>query len=200
MIAALRGTVWEREAGRVVLDVNGVGYLVHTTGRTAAALPDGEELSLHICTIVREDAFLLYGFAERAEREAFVLLREVNGVGPRHALAVLDTLTVDQLRQALVDEDLRTLVRVPGVGKKLASRLCLELKNKLAAEFDVPATVSSRAARRAEADPLPLALAQLDYKKREIDLALASEAVPKVGAAPLEVRLKAALTLLARNL
>jgi len=199
MIAALRGTVWEREAGKVVLDVNGVGYLVHTTGRTAGALPDGEELSLHICTIVREDAFLLYGFEERAEREAFVRLREVNGVGPRHALAVLDTLTVDQLRQALVNEDVRTQVRVPGVGKKLASRLCLELKNKLAAEFDV-ATTPTRAGRRTEADPLPLALAQLDYKKREIDLALASEAVPKLGAAPLEARLKAALTLLARNL
>lgn len=205
MIAWLRGEVRGRSVGNVVVDVGGVGYLVSVTAQTAQALPAGEAVELHISTIVREDAFLLYGFPEEVDRDAFELLREVNGVGPKHALAVLDTLSVDELRAAIASEDLKALTKVSGVGRKLAARLCLELKTKLPARFEALGLAAQAAAsggplRRATPDPLQLALAQLDYKKSEIDLALTAEAVPAEGEAPLDQRLAAALRVLARQL
>ncbi len=205
MIAWLRGEVRARSSAGIVLDVNGVGYEVSCTAHNAAELPADEPVELHIRTIVREDAFLLYGFPTGDDRDAFDLLRSVKGVGPKHALAVLDTLSVAELSSAIALDDTRALTKVSGVGKRLAERLCLELKTKLPARFEPISSAALAAAggkkpARKGPDPLQLALAQLDYKKSEIDLALNAESVPKPGEAPLEARLGAALRVLARQI
>lgn len=197
MIAMLRGRLFSRASDFVVLDVGGVGYQVFVPGPLLTALPVEREIVLHICTIVREDAFLLYGFDSEVSRETFELLRQVTGVGPKIALALLGALTPDGLAEAIAKNDVRTLCKTPGVGKKLAERLCLELENKLPRGFQ---PVAATRAPAAPDDPLPLALARLEYKKSEIDLVLAAEAVPKHGAAPLELRLKAALAVLMKGL
>lgn len=201
MIALLRGLVADRHDGRVVLDVGGVGYLVHCPPAVAGALPDDAEATLHVSTIVREDAITLFGFDSTDARDTFDILRDVNGVGPRLALAVLSTLDPPTLAGAIARDDIATLVKVPGIGRKTASRLCLELKGKLPEAFLAGATmvpVVLPKPKRAPPDPLRLALAQLDYRKSEIDRALADETVGGPDDAPLEDRLRAALRVLAR--
>ncbi|RME29252.1 MAG: Holliday junction branch migration protein RuvA, partial [Deltaproteobacteria bacterium] len=186
---------------RVVLDVGGVGYLVHCPPAVAGALPDDAEATLHVSTIVREDAITLFGFDSTDARDTFDILRDVNGVGPRLALAVLSTLDPPTLARAIASDDIPTLVKVPGIGRKTASRLCLELKGKLPEAFQAGATmvpVVPPKPKRAPPDPLRLALAQLDYRKSEIDRALADETVGGPDDAPLEDRLRAALRVLAR--
>ena len=201
MIAYLRGFVRGTVSDGVVLDVGGVGYLVHVSALMVEQLAeqgDGgrEEVSVHIATIVREDAITLYGFGTTQQREAFDLLREVKGVGPRLAQAILSTLPINQLVGALQQEDTNALVKVPGVGRKTAGRLVLELKSKIPAHFQVDDVVSGGSApsrKAAPSDPLPLALAQLGYRKSEIDEVLASPDVPDMDDAPVEQRLAAAL-------
>jgi Holliday junction DNA helicase RuvA len=193
MIALLRGRPAYRAADAVVFDVNGVGYLVYAPAALVARLPEERESTLHISTIVREDALLLYGFEAPETRDAFDMLRQVNGVGPRTALSLLSALSHEELVTALASGDARALSRAPGVGRKLAERLCLELDGK------IPRALRPPPAPAAD-DPLPLALARLEYKKSEIDRALASDAVPAAGQAPLETRLRAALQVLMRPL
>lgn len=197
MIAMLRGRPAHRAADVVVLDVGGVGYQVYAPPALITSLPADRDSTLHISTIVREDAFLLYGFASPEARDTFDLLRGVNGVGPRIALSILATITHDELTTAIAKGDTRTLCRAPGVGKKLAERLCLELENKLPRIF-LPTGPGATPAPPAPEDPLPLALARLEYKKSEIDAVLANESVPRFGAASVEDRLRAALAVLMR--
>ncbi|NOY28468.1 MAG: Holliday junction branch migration protein RuvA [Oligoflexia bacterium] len=197
MIALLRGTVADRRPDQVVLDVHGVGYRVLGPQPALAALPDDKPVTLHICTVVREDAITLYGFPSAGARDTFQTLREVNGVGPRLAMAVLSTLSPGQLTAAVETDDVRVLLAISGVGKKLASRLCLELKGKLSVQFepgDVGATATARPSR--SSDPLALALAQLDYRKTDIDRAMDDDRVPDRDDAPIEDRLRAALRVL----
>lgn len=198
MIALLRGRPAHRADDVVVLDVNGVGYQVWAPSGLIRSLPEDRDSTLHISTIVREDAFLLYGFESPEARDVFDLLRQVNGVGPRSALSLLSTLPQGELAEAIDRGDTKTLCRAPGVGKKLAERLCLELEGKLPRTFR-PTTAAKPVATAPE-DPLPLALARLEYKKSEIDVALGHETVPKFGEAPLETRLRASLQVLARPL
>lgn len=196
MIARLRGEVASVHGDAVVLDVHGVGYLVHAPGRVLVEAAAGAEMTLHISTIVREDAFLLYGFASIADRDAFDVLRGVNKIGPKHALAVLSTMTRDELARAVAAEDLAALSRVPGIGRKTASRMVLDLKGKLPTEFLAdPVASAAPVAAPAGPDPLVLALGRLDYRKSEIDKAVA--AVPGADDAPLDQRLRAALRVLA---
>jgi holliday junction DNA helicase RuvA len=130
MIAHLRGRVAHRGAGTVVVDVAGVGYLVHVTGATP--LPArGEAVELHTSMQVREDSMTLYGFTDRGSLELFELLLSSSGVGPRIALAALGTHRPDTLRAAIAGSDVATLTAVPGIGKKVAERLVLELKDKV---------------------------------------------------------------------
>lgn len=130
MIAHLRGLVAQRGAGTVVVDVHGVGYLVHVTGATP--LPArGEPVELHTSMQVREDSMTLYGFADRGSLELFELLLSSSGVGPRIALAALGTHRPDTLRAAIAGSDVATLTAVPGIGRKVAERLVLELKDKV---------------------------------------------------------------------
>jgi Holliday junction DNA helicase RuvA len=133
MIAKLTGRIEALEADRCVVDVNGVGYLVHASTRTLAALPAGEVASLLVETHVREDAIVLYGFFEAAEREWFRLLTTVQGVGAKVALGILSALSPRDLIGAIQSGDRGSLTRAPGVGAKLAVRLLTELREKAGA-------------------------------------------------------------------
>lgn len=132
MIAFLRGRVASRVGNQVVLDVGGVGYRVAVPATTLAKLPAaGGEATLHTWLQVREDAFTLFGFWTPEECQVFETLLGVSGVGPKLALAVLSTLGPAGLERAVLLEDVPALATVPGVGKKLAQRLCLELRDKV---------------------------------------------------------------------
>ena len=196
MIALLRGAVAQRDVDHAVVDVNGVGYLVQLPTSVATEIGQGEEVLLHISTAVREDAITLFGFLSPEDRTTFEMLREVNGVGPRTALGILSQMNRADLHRAITNEEIAVLTKLKGLGKKTAERLCLELKNKIPQTF-TPTTMTGRPA---EDDPLPLALAQLDYRKSEIDRAMNSEDVPALEDAPVGARLQAALRVLARPL
>jgi Holliday junction DNA helicase RuvA len=129
MIARLRGRPVARTADGLVLDVNGVGYLVQAT--PSAAANGGDEITVETYLHVREDALQLYGFADMAERELFVQLLGVNGVGPKVALAIVSGSRPGELRKAIVREDVARFQAIPGIGKKTAERIVLELKEKI---------------------------------------------------------------------
>lgn len=132
MIARLRGTLVLKEPGEVILDVGGVGYRVFIPLSTFEKLPDlGEVTQLLTLTHVREDAFHLYGFFHSSERELFTLLINVNGVGNKLALSALSTLPPDTLAAAIARQDVPLLSSIPGVGKKTAQRIIMELREKL---------------------------------------------------------------------
>lgn len=132
MIAFIRGVLQASEPDQAVIDVNGVGYRVFASPTTLRALPQlGREVCLHTVMHVREDAILLYGFANNEEKEVFCKLINVTGVGPRLALATLGVLTPANLARAVAARDVKALTQVPGIGKKTAERLLLELRDKL---------------------------------------------------------------------
>jgi holliday junction DNA helicase RuvA len=131
MIARLRGKPVASTPEGLILDVGGVGYLVAATPTAVRKAGGAEEVSLETYLVVREDVLQLYGFAERAERELFVQLLTVNGIGPKVALAIVSGSPVEELRRAIVREDTARFVAIPGIGKKTAERIVLELKEKL---------------------------------------------------------------------
>jgi Holliday junction DNA helicase RuvA len=197
MIALLRGVLAGKGIDHLIVDVGGVGYLVYATSSQVVTVGEGEEIQLHISTLVREDAITLYGFQSTENRDAFNILRGVNKIGPKSALSILSGMGMEALARAVATDDVRALSKIPGVGKRTAERLCLELKDKLPAHFKVAHLAAASSGKAIPADPLPLALAQLDYRKSEIDMVLASEEVPGLGEASLEIRLSAALRLFA---
>ena len=129
MISRLRGTVAARTAAGVVLDVNGVGYLVAATPRVSARV--GEEATVETYLHVREDALQLFGFADAAERALFRLLMGVSGIGPKLALAIVSAYGPEQLSRAIAGQDVALLASVSGVGRKTAQRICVDLKDKV---------------------------------------------------------------------
>jgi Holliday junction DNA helicase RuvA len=138
MIGRLRGTIVDRSLDAVIIDVAGVGYAVTVTPRTLASLPGlGDDAVVHTHLHVREDQLALFGFATTDERDLFDLLLGVSGVGPRVALAILATLTPDDLRVAVVANDLGALTSVPGIGKRSAEKLMLELRPRLEIHAEV---------------------------------------------------------------
>lgn len=144
MIGKLSGTVSDKNPPQVIVDCGGVGYEVQVPMSTFYNLPaDGQKVSLLTHLIVREDAHILYGFATAPEREAFRTLIKVSGVGPRTALAVLSGMGVADLAQAITRQEAGLLVKVPGIGKKIAERLVLELKGKLGADLGAPLGVAN---------------------------------------------------------
>lgn len=136
MIARLTGKPVARRADGLVLDVHGVGYLVAATAAALRRADEGVEVTLDTYLHVRDDALQLYGFASAAERELFEHLLSVSGVGPKVALAILSGSTVQELRRAIVLEDTARFEAIPGIGKKTAQRVVLELKEKLASSAD----------------------------------------------------------------
>ncbi len=144
MIASVRGAVLQIALDHAVVEVGGVGLAVQATPATLSTLRRGGQASLSTTLVVREDSLTLYGFVDDEQRGLFVLLQTVSGVGPRLALAVLAVLEPDALRSALADGDLTTLMRVPGIGKRGAERLVVELRDKVGAPSDIVVAAGSR--------------------------------------------------------
>ncbi|PKO40229.1 MAG: Holliday junction branch migration protein RuvA [Betaproteobacteria bacterium HGW-Betaproteobacteria-3] len=168
MIGRLQGTLAEKNPPQVLVDCHGIGYEVDVPMSTFYNLPGvGEAVTLLTHFVVREDAQILYGFGTVAERAAFRLLIKISGVGPRTALSVLSGMSVADIAQAVTAQDAGRLVKVPGIGKKTAERLLLELKGKFGADLGVNAS----AANDAQADILQ-ALVALGYSDKEATLAL----------------------------
>jgi Holliday junction DNA helicase RuvA len=195
MIGLLRGRLLEKRPNQVILDVGGVGYLVAVPLSTFAALGElHAEVTLLIHTHVREDALALYGFLSQREKHLFELFLGASGVGPSLALKILSGMNVDELVPAIRTGDLSRLTRIPGVGRKTAERMVVELKDKLenvAAEVAKPVTASIAGA---EAD-VKSALINLGYDERAADAAVA-EAKRKAGTANFEKLLREALATL----
>ena len=179
MIGKLKGAVYSVSDEGLILDVNGVGYLVTASARTLRALPPvGQAIELLIETQVREDAIRLFGFLTSVERDWFQLLQSVQGVGAKVALGILGTLSAESLSAAIARQDKAMMMRAPGVGAKLAARLVLELKDRApalaVAEFgaaDAVADLSSKLPRAAE-DAI-LALVGLGYARAQASAAVA---------------------------
>ena len=168
MIGKLTGTLDNKNPPQVLVDCHGVGYEVHVPMSTFYNLPDvGSKVSLLTHFVVREDAQILYGFATPQEREAFRQLIKISGVGPRTALSVLSGMNVDELSQAVTLQEAGRLIKVPGIGKKTAERLLLELKGKLGPDIGVATNV----ANDAQGDILQ-ALVALGYSDKEAAVAL----------------------------
>jgi len=164
MIGRLHGKLLEKNPPQILIDVSGVGYEVDVPMSTFCNLPEvGGELTLYTHFVVREDAQLLYGFATLAERAVFRALIKISGVGPKIALALLSGITVDQLKDAVDRGETGLLTKVPGIGKKTAERLVLELKGKLAGTGTATAAVPTSGTR---AD-VAAALIALGYSERE---------------------------------
>lgn len=168
MIGRLRGTVAEKRADRVLLDVAGVGYEIAVPPRALVELPGiGEEAVVHTHLYVREDAMALFGFSSEDQRDLFRLLLGISGVGPKVALAILGTMTPDDLRRTVLTEDAAALTAVPGIGKRSAQKLLLELRPKLELPDAEMAPSSSPLAE------VRSALEGLGYQSEEIRVALA---------------------------
>jgi holliday junction DNA helicase RuvA len=179
LIGRLQGLLAEKNPPQVMVDCNGVGYEVSVPMSTFYNLPAvGDKLTLLTHLVVREDAHLLYGFASNAEREAFRELIRISGVGPRTALSVLSGMSVAEIAQAVTAQDAGRLVKVPGIGKKTAERLLLELKGRFGADLGAGAAAPGS---DAQADILQ-ALVALGYSDKEAASSL--KALPKdVGVA-----------------
>jgi Holliday junction DNA helicase RuvA len=163
VIARLRGRPVARTAEGLVIDVGGVGYLVAATSRALRNADGASEVTVETYLHVREDVLQLYGFADSEERELFVQLLSVNGIGPKVALAILSGATPADLRRAIAREDSARFQAIPGIGKKTAERIVLELKEKIVAE--VPAVAGDFTARDA--------LVELGYSVVDAERALA---------------------------
>lgn len=180
MIGWLRGELIARERdGEVLVDVAGVGYRVVVPGAVMSGLGDvGSDVSLFVHTHVREDAIVLYGFTSAYERRCFEALIAAHGVGPSLALSVMSSLRPDALVRAVVDNDLDLLCAVPGIGRKTAARLVLDLKSKLDVT-DEPVLPSAATGGSDARGEVRAALAELGYNSDEIRRALA--ALPEAG-------------------
>jgi len=187
MIASIRGEVLAIIDNSVVIDVGGVGISTLVVERTLQTLSIGSKATLHTSLMVREDSLTLFGFEETQERDLFVLLQTVTGIGPRVAQSILNTLTVSDLRNAIGNESAGALEKVSGLGKKGAARIILELKDK----------VSGVSHRSASGDSgwqssISAALSGLGFTGREIDQAISSVSITALDQ-PLEEKLRVAL-------
>ena len=169
MISQLTGSIIDKQPPLIVIDVNGVGYEVFVSMQTFYGLPaTGEKVRIYTQMVVREDAHLLFGFGNTAERETFRLLIKVSGIGAKTALGILSVLSSDDLARAIADEDIKVLSSVPGIGKKTAERLALELRGKLSIAGAVPmATDGFFAAEPDASDDILSTLLALGYNERE---------------------------------
>ncbi|MBL8950993.1 MAG: Holliday junction branch migration protein RuvA [Myxococcaceae bacterium] len=198
MIAALKGIVAEKNFSDCVVDVNGVGYRVNLPLLTLASLEAGQTVSFRIRTVVREDAFDLYGFLNRTEEDLFLLLTSVSHVGPKVALGIMSGLETSELVGAIAKGEVARLTKIHGVGRKTAERVVLELKDKMKPlSLEVkPGTKSPAAASGGVTADLVSALVNLGYKQPQAEAA-ADAARERAGeGAPFEAQFKEALKVL----
>jgi len=197
MIALLTGELSYKAPDHIIVDVGGVGYRLQIPLSSFYRLPETGRVRLHVHTHVSDDAIRLFGFLSREEKEMFGLLIGVSGIGPKLAVNILSGIPVGELRLALAQADLKRLAAIPGIGKKTAERLVLELREKLGALEGTPTATALPAT--APAGPLEdalSALVNLGYKEPQAKKALAAlEVAPGAG---LEEILKAALRVLTR--
>jgi Holliday junction DNA helicase RuvA len=177
MIVSLRGVVADADADRVVIETGGLGYGVLVPGRLASALSRrvGDEVFVHTYLYVRDDALQLFGFESPRERRFFVTLIGVSGVGPKVALAILSAYSVSDLETAVVRGDDKRFESISGIGRKLAQRLVIELKDKVGVELETSPALPSDGAAAAGADPFlqaRVALQNLGLPLREAEAAL----------------------------
>lgn len=184
MIGRLQGVLLRKEPPALMLDVGGVGYELEAPMTTFYELPAvGERVTLYTHLVVREDAHLLYGFVREAQRRLFRELLKVNGVGPRVALAVLSGLSDEEFSRCVAEEDIARLTKVPGIGRKTAERLVIEMRDKL--PKDVPLLASTAAGPAAPGDPVSeavSALVALGYKPNEASRAVRSASTKGLSA------------------
>lgn len=173
MIASLFGTIRSLRLDQAIIDVNGVGYLVHITAKTSSQLSIGRDYQVFTSLVVREDSMTLYGFNESDERELFELVQTVSGIGPKVALAITAAMGIDDLAAAVNSRDESAIAAVPGIGKKGAQRLILELSGKL--DFAHPASKVTGFSWR---DQLIDALTGLGFARKQ-----AEQAVNEIAAA-----------------
>jgi Holliday junction DNA helicase RuvA len=167
MIGRLTGLVIEMTPGQVLLDVGGVGYEIEISLTTFSRISDSEgSVTIHTHLIVRDDAHLLYGFASIGEREMFRTLIKVNGVGPRMAIGILSGLDSESFARAVTGNDVKALTALPGVGKKTAERLIIEMRDKVDS-FDVSGSGIASTMRTNTADDAESALIGLGYRPQE---------------------------------
>ena len=181
MLYHVEGTVTDIEANLVVVDCHGVGFALNASLNTIAAVRVGEQSKLYLYESVREDAFDLFGFAGKEEKRCFEMLIAISGVGPKAAISILSTNTPTSLALAVLNDDIKALSNAPGIGKKIAQRIILELKDKISKEaggLDLGAAVSAPAAAPAADNPARqdavAALAVLGYSMPEINRAIQS--------------------------
>jgi Holliday junction DNA helicase RuvA len=206
MIATVRGPVLDVGLDRVVVEVGGVGLLVHVTPATAAALRLGAEAQLATSLVVREDSLTLYGFADADGRSVFETVQTVSGVGPRLALAMLAVHSPDGIRAAIVGGDVPALMKVPGIGKKGAERLVLELRDKMGMPPGAPGAAGAGGSSSGDGEPawraqVQQALVGLGWNVKQADDAVSAVAdeIPAGAAADVSAVLRAALQRLARS-
>lgn len=177
MFYYLEGIITVVEQNMAVVDIGGVGYCCFTTVNTLSKIEKGKKARLYIYNDIKEDAFNLYGFADEREKRSFELLLSVSGVGPKAALAILSATSAEGLAMAIVSENEKALTAAPGIGKKIAQRIILELKDKIQKEnsavsfIPVQSTVSTAGAGQKLAD-VSAALTVLGYSPAEINAAL----------------------------
>ena len=181
MLYHVEGTVTDIEANLVVVDCHGVGFALNASLNTIAAVRVGEQSKLYLYESVREDAFDLFGFASKEEKRCFEMLIAISGVGPKAAISILSANTPTSLALAVLNDDIKALSNAPGIGKKIAQRIILELKDKISKEaggIDLGAAVSAPAAAPAADNPARqdaiAALAVLGYSMPEINRAIQS--------------------------
>ncbi len=179
MIGFLRGILADKGDGYIIIDVNGVGYQVFVPANTTAYLnAEGEEVLVYTSMIVREDDVSLFGFSGKGELDAFKKLIGISGVGPKAAISILSAFTLDQLKQAIVFEDVKALQRANGIGKKSAERIVLELKDKFTATAPdgsyLDADGQSPVAAQGTRGEAISALVALGYSRGEASSALSS--------------------------
>lgn len=168
MIAQLTGNIRHLTTEKVIVEVGGVGYALSITPRTAAQLVMGSVVTLSTSLIVREDSLTLFGFLDSRDRDIYETLQTVSGIGPKVALAITGALTPDDLAHAIAGEDIATIEKVPGIGRKGAQRLILELKGKLVSDTPNRRTSTHSALR----DQLLAALTGLGFTAKESDIAI----------------------------
>ncbi|RBP84688.1 Holliday junction branch migration protein RuvA [Marinomonas rhizomae] len=194
MIGRIVGTLIEKTPPELMVDVNGIGYEVSASMTTVYDLPQiGGQVTLFTHLLVKEDSHTLYGFIDKNERALFRILIKVNGIGPKMALAILSSISSEELISNVQESDVTALTRIPGVGKKTAERLIVELRDKLGQAAKTDLFSAPAVLRQVQADPrqeAEAALISLGYKPQEAAKAIAS--VP-VDAANSEEVIKAAL-------